>query len=243
MRILRSTRASLGGMSISLLRSYSAKVVLTFLFIYAILIQFARWQCSRDPTSVFFDAETSYIPRYSSIRSEQGSEYIERVISGNVTPGKASVNPTLCVGIASVARNGARYFRPGVGTLLENLSDSERADIHLILFIAHSDPTEHLAYNENWLHAVADTVLVYDKDTVAIEHIAELEQGEAKASAIRKGLFDYTYLLKACQAVNTPYVVVFEDDVVLLDGWYHRAQEALTKAERQTAAKGASQCK
>jgi hypothetical protein len=42
--------------------------------------------------------------------------------------------------------------------------------------------------------------------------------------------------------VNTPHVIMLEDDVVLLDGWYHRAQEALSKADRQTAAKGASQC-
>lgn len=235
--------ASLSKVSTSLLRSYNAKVVLTFLFVYALLIQFAQWQCFRDPTSIFFDPETGYRPRYSSVRSEQGSQYIDRVTSGEIVPGKASVNPSLCVGIASIAREGARYFRPSVGTLLENLSESERRDIHLILFIPHSDPTVHPAYNEGWLAAVADTVLVYDTDTVDIAHIAELEQGEAKASAREKGLFDYTYLLKACQAVNTPHVVMFEDDVVLLDGWYHRAQEALARADRQTAAKGASQCK
>lgn len=51
--------------------------------------------------------------------------------------------------------------------------------------------------------------------------------------AREKALFDYTYLLKACQAVNASYVAMLEDDVLALDGWYHRTRQALAGRCRQ----------
>ncbi|KAL1967526.1 hypothetical protein VTN77DRAFT_3041 [Rasamsonia byssochlamydoides] len=223
-----------------LLRSYTARIFLVFLLLYLLLVQYARTRCYRDPTSVFFDAERGYRPAYSAVRTEQANSFIEQVNSGQITPYKASDNPSLCVGVATIARNGARYFKTAVGSLLENLSESERAELHLILFIAHSDPHQHPAYEEKWLHEVADTVLLYNWDEVDKARIVELEQDHNKISGREKGLFDYTYLLKACYAVNASHVVMLEDDVVALDGWLHRAQRALDTAARQTAERGAS---
>lgn len=57
-----------------------------------------------------------------------------------------------------------------------------------------------------------------------------------------KALFDYPYLLKACEAVNTPYVLMLEDDVFAMDWWFHRTREALSSAEKQTDDIGASEC-
>lgn len=225
-----------------LLRSYTAKVFFVFLLLYLLLVQYARTRCYRDPTSVFFDAERGYLPDYSAVRSEQANTFIDHVTSGQITPYKASRSPGLCVGVATIARNGARYFRTAVGSLLENLSESERAELYLILFIAHSDPHQHPSYSENWLHDVADTVLLYNWEEVDRGRIIELEQDHNKLSGREKGLFDYTYLMKACHAVNASHVVMLEDDVVLLDGWLHRAQAALSTAARKTAEMGASSC-
>jgi hypothetical protein len=114
-------------------------------------------------------------------------------------------------------------------------------DIHLILFIAHTDPNAHPAYSEKWLSAVADTLLLYDLKAEEFEHIRRLEM---EAGLRReKGLFDYTYLLKACHAVATPYILMLEDDVVAMDGWYHRTRKALEAALRQTRAARASKCR
>lgn len=240
MRLLSGT-PSFGAASL-LLRSYTAKVFLVFLLLYLLLVQYTRTRCYRDPTSVFFDPNRGYRPAYSAVRAEQANTFIERVNSGQITPSKASANPALCVGVATIARNGARYFKTAVGSLLENLSETERAQLHLILFIAHSDPNQHPAYSEKWLHEVADTVLLYNWDEVDKDHIVELEQDHNKISGREKGLFDYTYLLKACHAVNASHVVMLEDDVVLLDGWLHRARTALGSAARQTAERGLSNC-
>ena len=153
-----------------------------------------------------------------------------------------SVTQRLCLGIPNIARKGVRYFKHTVGTLLEGLDETERADIHLILFIAHTDPSQHPAYAEPWLDKLADQVLLYNASEVDIGHLQTLETDEAKASGLEKALFDYRYLLKACEAIDTPYIIMLEDDVVALDGWYHRTRDALASAETQTQNIGASKC-
>jgi hypothetical protein len=225
-----------------LLRSYTAKVLLVFLTLYLLLVQYARTTCYRDPSSAFFDAERGYAPSYSTVRSQQADAFIENVNEGRLIPDKASADPSLCVGFATIARKGARYLKTAVGSVLENLSESERGALHLILFIAHSDPHEHPAYSEKWLHEVADTVLLYNPDKVDMNRIVELEQEQNKLSGRDKGLFDYAYLLKACHAVNASHVMMLEDDVVALDGWFHRARKALADAARQTAEIGVRDC-
>ena len=82
--------------------------------------------------------------------------------------------------------------------MLQGLTEEERADIHLLLFITHTDPNAHPAYLEKWLSAAADTVLIYDLKAKEFEHIKRLEM-EAGLSR-EMGLFDYTYLLMAAMS-------------------------------------------
>lgn len=228
--------------ALSLLSSYTCRVFLVFICLYTLAIYFARLRCWRDPTSIFFAEDKAYEPAYSALRAEQANSFLELA---NNNPhhfqSKASVHPTTCVGIASVAREGVSYLPSAVGSVLEGLSATEREDLYLIIFIAHTDPAEHPAYLEPWLHALADKVLLYDPDTLDIDHIRHLETPEEKSGAHEKGLLDYTYLLKACESVNTSYTVMLEDDVVALDGWYHRTKHALAAIEQQT--RGGDKCK
>ncbi|OGE53314.1 hypothetical protein PENARI_c008G03881 [Penicillium arizonense] len=220
--------------------SNTLRLFISFLVFYILLIFYARARCFRDPGSAFFDPWTAYDLSYSSVRIGQGDSYIESFNNETTANTKSSSEPDLCIGIASVARYGVGYFQSTVGTVLEGLSNTERADIHLILFIAHTDPSEHPSYEEPWLHELADQVLLYDPAEVDIDHVRSLETDAAKAFGREKGLFDYTYLLKACEAVNAPYTMILEDDVVAMDGWYHRTIGALASAEQQTRALGAS---
>jgi hypothetical protein len=222
--------------------SHLPRTFLFFLAVLTILVFYARSLSSRDPGSVFFNPWTAYDASYSALRAQQADLYIESVNNATTSTPKASLQPGLCVGIASIARNGVRYFKTTVGTILEGLSEEERANIHLILFIAHTDPSEHPAYSEPWLHELPDQVLLYDPAVVDIDHIRSLETDEAKLAGREKALFDYTYLLKACEAVKTPYVLMLEDDVFAMDGWFHRTREALASAEKQTDDIGASKC-
>lgn len=225
--------------SVQVLRTF-----LFFLFFYVLLIIVARRQSSRDPTSIFFDPTKAYDPIYSAIRLEQAASFIDT--ANNTTelqiPRDPPRDPKFCLGIATIARKGASYFQATVGTFLEGLSEEERADIHLILFIAHTDPSLHPAYAEPWLYKLADQVLLYNASEVDVDHIRSLETNEAKIAGREKALFDYTYLLKACATIDTPYVVMLEDDLVALDGWYHRTKTALSSAEEQTREMGAANC-
>jgi hypothetical protein len=205
---------------------------------YALLALYVRAQSARDPGSVFFQP-TAYDLSYSAARLDQADAFIDKVEqSPEIEISKASGRPPLCVGFATIARPGRRYFRSAVGTVLEGLSEKERADIYLIALIAHTDPSQHLAYNETWLHKVADRVLLYNSTgvdmDVDIDHLRSLETAEAKMDAKEKALFDYRFLLKACEAVGAPYVVMLEDDIVAQDGWYPRTRSAIESAEKQT---------
>lgn len=61
-------------------------------------------------------------------------------------------------------------------------------------------------------------MLLYGPAEVDVDHILSLKTDTAKVSGREKALFDYTYLLKAYKAANTPYTVMLEDDVFALDG-------------------------
>ncbi|KAJ5994593.1 hypothetical protein N7451_010317 [Penicillium sp. IBT 35674x] len=221
------------------LESGTIRIFLLFIPLYALFTLYARSRSAHDPGSVFFDPWTGYDASYSAIRIEQGDIYIEATDNTTVSGfQKASNEPQLCVGIATVAREGIRYLRSTVGTLLDGLSDEERRTIYLIIFIAHSDPSEHPAYDERWLSELPDQVLLYNEDEVDIDHIRTLEKSPKKVGR-QKALLDYQYLLKACNRIATPYVLMLEDDVVAQDGWYHRTQEAIASAESQMKQIGA----
>ncbi|KAE8151147.1 integral membrane protein [Aspergillus avenaceus] len=226
----------------SYLRSTYAYIILSFFFVYLLLIQYCRTHYYRDPTSAFFDPDRGYEKIYSKFRLTQSFNYIHQV-DATAHPANKTVLPTkssasLCVGIPSISRDEINYVESAVGSLLLDLTEEERADIHLILFIPHTDPSVHPIYSSNWTSAVADTVLLYDLPQNQMDHVKNLELGHT--SAAEKGLFDYTYLLKACHSAGTPYVVILEDDVIALDGWYHRTRHALDDADRKTSDAGAS---
>lgn len=237
-RLLRPSLASVN--------LHFCRLLLGFAILYGLAVNWARTRCWRDPTSAFFAEDKAYEPAYSVLRTEQANAFLEHA-NNNTLPlhfqSKASAHPTICVGITSVARKGAQYLQGAVGSVLEGLTAEERGNLYLIILIAHLNPAEHPAYAEPWLHSLADKVLLYDPDMVDLEHIRKLETPEAKTFAREKGLLDYIYLLRACESINTSYTVMLEDDVIALDGWYHRTKQALSEAERQTIEEGVDKCK
>ncbi|OAL46965.1 integral membrane protein [Pyrenochaeta sp. DS3sAY3a] len=192
-----------------------------------------------DPTSIFFSPEKGYLPRYSAVRREQAESFI-RSYNSTVPPKSLrsdldNTRRTLCVGIPTIGRQDVQYVRSAVGSLLEGLTPDERRDIYLIVFIPQSNPASHPEFNETWIHHLADRVLTYDSVDVNITHIKDMEaEGGLYA---RKGLHDYSYLLTECAKQHTPYIAIFEDDTIAMDGWYHRTIAAIRNAEEQAAQK------
>lgn len=216
-------------------------IFLSFLVFYILAVQYCRLSYYRDPTSFFFDPRRAYAEGYSAVRRQQADDFIESASKSNFNKSTASPVSNFCVGVASVARGSARYFSTSVGSLLEGLTTEERQGIHLVLFIAHTDPQTHPDYAEPWVANVADRVLTYALPEDQFEHIRKLENDRGLFR--EKALFDYIYLLKACAAVEAPYILMVEDDVIALDGWYHRTRDALELAEKQSHLKGSLNCK
>ena len=217
--------------------SPGAVALLIFTSLYLVAVQYCRLNSYRDPTSYFFDPNRAYLPGYSSVRQGEADAYIRAATTAAPYRSRGpDSNKTLCVGIASVAREGARYFRTTVGSVLEGLTEEERESVFLVVFIAHTDPAVHPAFSESWMHNVPDQVLTYDLSPDQLDHIRKLEGDRGLFR--EKALFDYTYLLKACATVGTPYIAMLEDDVIALDGWYQRTQEALQQVEDQSVSNG-----
>lgn len=215
----------------------------SFVTLYLVAVLYTQLNSDRDPTSLFFNPRRAYVPAYSTVRQQQAEAFVAATTNtpthgtGRSIDSIPNYNKTLCVGIASVARKGARYFRTTVGSLLEGLSAKEREEINLLLFIAHTDPTVHPAYSETWLRNLPNHVLFYNLSQQEMSRITYLEQ---ESLFREKGLFDYAYLLRACYATEIPYIAILEDDVVAMDGWYHRTIAALKQAETLSALEKAS---
>ncbi|KAF2135493.1 uncharacterized protein K452DRAFT_239276 [Aplosporella prunicola CBS 121167] len=226
--------------------SPAARATLLFLALYLVAFLYLRRRCDHDPSSAFFAPYRAHTPRYSAVRKHEAAHFIldaERSApfalpfanrSAAELEAADAPGPELCVGIATVARKGARYFRHAVGSVLDGLDDEERKRLHLLLFIAQTDPAMHPAAGEKWIDNVADTV-VRGYDGVEGEELDRIKGWEREQGLFRqKGLFDYAYLLEQCDKTGARYTVVLEDDVVAMKGWLPRVEEALKAAEAKT---------
>lgn len=120
-------------------------------------------------------------------------------------------------------------------TWIEGLSEAERAQIHLIMFVAHTDPIVHPIYHESWLRALLDKVLTYN---IPKEDLVELHNlGEAKLPG-NKSMYIYEYLLDNCLKTNSEWITVVEDDVIARAGWYGKAMTSLENARAQAGGAG-----
>lgn len=201
-------------------------------FVAVVVLYTIKSTSARDPTSWFFSPRKGYAPKYSAIRRQQADEFIASYNPSNVVKAGDDKSRKLCVGIPSFKRPGEQYLHEAVGSLIQGLSDEERQEIYLMVFIPHSSPAVHPAYNEAWLSGLVDEVVTYGFGIDRMQYIREME---TKKKFDEKGLFDYSYLLDKCVEQFTPYIAIFEDDTVAMDGWYHRTIAAIHDAEQQAA--------
>jgi hypothetical protein len=217
-------------------------VLLYFWLTYLCAVGITWLACQGNPTSWFFNPGVGYQDNYSIQRRQQAEALINEVESSNISYvgkfGEAHSRSAICVGVPTIARHGSRYFRTTLGSLLEGMDPRERRHIYLMPFIAQSNPDDHPAYQEAWLPQLADRVLTYDND-VDIERLRALEQ--AIESHREKALFDYAYMMKACLNTSLPYIAIIEDDVLAMDGWFHRTMKALSSFETEQEAQSKRQ--
>ncbi|KAK7752315.1 hypothetical protein SLS62_005651 [Diatrype stigma] len=198
--------------------------------------------CYHDPSSVFWRPEKARQLSYSAIRKEQARIFADEAAKREPTKWDRVTAPQLCIGIGSVSRHGLSYLRETLGSILEGLDDLERRNIYIVVFLAHSNQSQHEDSGAAWLRSMADSLPAYPDDREMLEVIERLEENGDYVSHARKQKIDYSVLLAECAKVNPNYVMTLEDDVIALDGWFHRTLSALRTAGRKTREMGKDHC-
>ncbi|KAI1372524.1 integral membrane protein [Hypoxylon crocopeplum] len=209
--------------------------LLGFLLCYALAAAYLRSKCYRDPSSVFFRPESARLLTYSSFRKAQAQKYGDLAALRAPAKWANSTAPELCIGVASVSRGGFSYLKETLGSILEGLDDLERERIYLVVFLAHTNQSKHEDFRQPWLLNVADHLPTYPRDDPdTVDLVRQLEADGNYEAHARKQKIDYSVLLNECAKVDPSYTMTLEDDVIALDGWYHRALGALQTAARKT---------
>ena len=200
-----------------------------FLSLYAVLVRYCRYAFYRDPTSAFFDPVRGYEQRYSTARQEDSDFFINNANASGYTIAQPK-HARMCVGIATVARDGEQYVRSTLGSLLHGLTAEQRKDIIIFVLIAHTTPHVHPIYGETWLSNLVNKVLLYE---VGQKQMTDLQQWEKDKDYEKKAVFDYAYVLQRCIETEADFISMVEDDTLAVEGWYPRAIEALEIVDEQ----------
>ena len=99
--------------------------------------------------------------------------------------------------------------------------------------IAESDPEKHPSWNSAWTQQAVDDLYTYNVSASQLAYIAKLEETSSYAE---KGVYDYTYAMQRCLEAGTPYIGMFEDDILLADGWLVRTLQAVRQIPPVTQA-------
>ncbi|KAF4971466.1 hypothetical protein FSARC_1694 [Fusarium sarcochroum] len=172
------------------------------------LIWFGKVHFYRDPGSIFFDEKRAYETRYSAHRKFEALQTVGSFAEQH------HPHPI----------HNTQYLPMTIGSLLHGLTKQERADLHISVLIAQTDPTRHPNWNQPWLRQAVDDVFTYDLNATQMAHLSHLEKTEQYSE---KGVFDYTYALQRCYDTGASYIGMFEDDIILAHGWLIKTLQGL----------------
>ncbi|TGJ81239.1 hypothetical protein E0Z10_g7526 [Xylaria hypoxylon] len=199
---------------------------------YYSFIGYLRLRCWKDPTSQFFQAERAHVPNYSTYRIQEAEVYADSIATGQQPPSSTrSGPPELCIGVASVERKGISYLKSTLGSLQHGLSAEERARLYFVVLLAHTNQADHIAYGQPWLASMTDKLPSYsdNAERFALANIMESNQTHGT-----KAKFDYSIVMGECEKTGASGILMIEDDVVFMDGWWPRVREALAVATTKT---------
>lgn len=200
----------------SLLRKIAAGLALILIAFW-----YAKTHFYRDPGGAFFDPTRAFEQKYSSFRKAETRQPFDgdSSVPASLASGQATSDSTLCVAFSSVRRQHEQYLETTVGSMLHGLTPAERSDLHIAILIAQTEPETHPSWTSKWLRSAVDELYTYNISAEWRDRLSYLEQAGGYAE---KGIFDYTYAMEHCYESGAPYIGMFEDDILMADGWLVR---------------------
>ncbi|RAO73247.1 uncharacterized protein BHQ10_009259 [Talaromyces amestolkiae] len=130
----------------------------------------------------------------------------------------------MCLAFVTVKRDHVNYFDASVGSLLSGLDDTERRALSVNVLFANTNPEIHPSWGQLWMNRLVDSVSSYNVSEEEFQRLRSLEESH---NWYEKGVHDYTYVLDQCYVTGTPYIGIFEDDIIFADGWLPKTLRAL----------------
>ncbi|KAI1438290.1 hypothetical protein GGR50DRAFT_691461 [Xylaria sp. CBS 124048] len=223
------------------------RTLVLLLAIVTLYVTYGFFHFYRDPLSIFFSEGHGYDAFYSATRYAEAHAFLDAFerdpepMRSKLVNVKAGPNPQMCAVFLTIGREmeGRQYVDTAVGSFLANMSRAEREAIHLKLFFADvpNPRAQHKSYAS--LVDIADHILTYPESLPAKDKGRKMALLESwgkdrfdKNAIERKTVHDYAYALAQCvQTTNAPYIALFEDDILLADGWAAQTLKNLQTAE------------
>ncbi|PTB62325.1 glycosyltransferase [Trichoderma citrinoviride] len=232
----------------SLLRHATDLRVVNFVLflIWLIAIRYCQVTTYYDPSSYFFRSDAAYEPFYSAIREQEADDYLDSRHShhNRLTKGaRANIRqaaPSYCIGIPTLQRERAQFFPRTAASLVDTLTPEQRELIHIIVLLSDTDATENSAFGQDWLHAIADTVIVHEdtpEDLVSENGYQTIPRHFEVAARDERVRRDYAVLSETCRLNEADYFILVEDDVIAARDWFERLQAATPVVNERAVAK------
>ncbi|KAI0405250.1 hypothetical protein F4802DRAFT_189896 [Xylaria palmicola] len=231
----------------NLLSQPGLRALTLLLAIVILYVTYGYFNFYRDPLSIFFSEEHGFDRFYSATRQAETEIFLDALEANpdavRARLGKAGPAPDICAVFMTIAREmqGRQYIETAVGSFLANLSRAERETIHLKLFFADvpAPETQHASYARLVAADIADDVVTYPSSLPDMHKESQMallqswfDNRRDKSMIERKTLYDYAYALRRCaQTSDAPYIALFEDDILLADGWAARTLKNLRTVE------------
>ncbi|KAI0445476.1 hypothetical protein F4803DRAFT_507893 [Xylaria telfairii] len=237
------------------------RTLILLLGIVTLYVTYGYFNFYRDPLSIFFSEEHGFDRFYSATRQAEADAFLDSLEANpdavRSRLAKAGPAPEICAVFMTIGREmeGRQYIETAVGSFLANMSHAEREAIHLKLFFADvpAPETQHKSYPRLARAGIADDIVTYrgslpeqDQEMQMTLLQSWFRDRHHKSMIERKTVYDYAYALRRCiQTTNSPYIALFEDDILLADGWaaqtlknLHTLEEMMKDPRRHDLARG-----
>ncbi|KAF2968624.1 hypothetical protein GQX73_g4991 [Xylaria multiplex] len=231
----------------NLSRQPGFRTLALLLTVVTVYVTYGYFHFYRDPLSIFFSEEHGFDRFYSATRQAEAEAFLGALDANpdaiRSRLGKAGLRPEMCAVFMTIARDlaGRQYIETAVGSFFANMSRAEREAIHLKLFFADvpSPETQHRSFSKLATADIADDIITYAKSLPEKDKERQMALLESwfkardnKSMIERKTVHDYAYALRQCvQTTEAPYIALFEDDIILADGWAVRTLRNLHTVE------------